>query len=566
MTEPGRILKPEDAPKLFATMNCLRKELGTERIDRVIITADFNAGIRQHPLLGFFGWNENLVYLGLPLLAALAPKEFEAVLAHEFAHLSSRDGRFSSWVYRLRRSWERLFQQLWQPTGSQTRLFVRRWLAKPLGWYWPRFNAYAFVMSRADEYNADRFSAEWAGVEHAVAALWRINCIDRMLNETIWKELQQLAKTQPDPPPDVMARVIAQLRVPPNPEQAYKWMSQVINSLASNQDTHPSFSDRIKALSVSLDQLNGSIHDRREPMDFLDHFPTLPRKTAAEEFLGSCYSRILPEIETVWREASLTNWKAVFTKAGSQQLQLQHLESVSAKANHNSPQNPELTWERARTIYELESPTAAEPLLREILDSRPSHRSANLLLGRHLLEQLNPEGETYLQRILDQEDDDLIPPACEVLAAYFQTAGQFERAEIVRQRIIHFQTASTEAQRERSMVTSKDQFLPHEMSDEGLRPLRDLLAKQPNMGAAYLARKQVKFFPQKRLFVLCVRSPAKSWFSFTRTNECDATLVNQIVSLVKLPGRVLTVTPNGIFREVARKVIAVSDSQIFPYL
>ena len=52
-----------------------------------------------------------------------------------------RHGRFGIWVYRVRRTWERLFAQFQEPAKSRTGRLVRT-LAKVIDWYWPSFNAY----------------------------------------------------------------------------------------------------------------------------------------------------------------------------------------------------------------------------------------------------------------------------------------------------------------------------------------------------------------------------------------------------------------------------------------
>jgi Zn-dependent protease with chaperone function len=94
-------------------------------------------------------------------LDGLTPEEFQAVLAHELAHLSREHGRFGRWIYRLRRSWSQVFEQLSRPRG-QGEVSLRPLIVKFIDWFWPRFNAYAFVLSRTDEYEADAMAARVA--------------------------------------------------------------------------------------------------------------------------------------------------------------------------------------------------------------------------------------------------------------------------------------------------------------------------------------------------------------------------------------------------------------------
>src|SRR5882672_3105110 len=99
-----------EAPALFTLLDDLRKQLRSVPFHHVLVVPEHNAAVVQVPRLGVLGWSRNYLLLGLPLLEAHSPEEVRAVLAHEFAHLSRAHGRFSHWIYRLRRSWEKVFQ------------------------------------------------------------------------------------------------------------------------------------------------------------------------------------------------------------------------------------------------------------------------------------------------------------------------------------------------------------------------------------------------------------------------------------------------------------------------
>jgi Zn-dependent protease with chaperone function len=57
-----------------------------------------NASVVQIPRLGVFGWSRNYLTVGVPLLDAVTPEQFEAVLAHELGHLARAHGRFRTWI------------------------------------------------------------------------------------------------------------------------------------------------------------------------------------------------------------------------------------------------------------------------------------------------------------------------------------------------------------------------------------------------------------------------------------------------------------------------------------
>jgi Zn-dependent protease with chaperone function len=104
----GLAITPERAPGLFAAIERVRAALDGPKFRRVLLYGEFNAGVTQRPRWGIIGPNVNDLLVGLPLLQALSPGEFEAVLAHEMGHVSRQHGRFGHWVYRVRGTWSRL--------------------------------------------------------------------------------------------------------------------------------------------------------------------------------------------------------------------------------------------------------------------------------------------------------------------------------------------------------------------------------------------------------------------------------------------------------------------------
>jgi len=111
------------APALFTMVEELRRKLACPRFHHVLLTAEWNAAVAQRPRLGPFGWYENYLQLGLPLMTGLSLDEFRAVLAHELGHLSRNHGRFGSWIYRIRATWGRLLESLHQARHHWRGLF-----------------------------------------------------------------------------------------------------------------------------------------------------------------------------------------------------------------------------------------------------------------------------------------------------------------------------------------------------------------------------------------------------------------------------------------------------------
>ncbi|HEX5221565.1 MAG TPA: M48 family metallopeptidase [Verrucomicrobiae bacterium] len=161
----GLAIARAQSPKLFAMLDELRAALQCKPFHEVLLINDHNAAVVQTPRLGVFGWHRNYLLLGLPLMQSLGPDEFKAVLAHEFAHSSRGHGRFGNWLYRVRRSWERIFEQMARQ-GSSGGFFLTGFIKR----FWPYFNGHAFVLARANEYEADACSVRLAGADAAANA------------------------------------------------------------------------------------------------------------------------------------------------------------------------------------------------------------------------------------------------------------------------------------------------------------------------------------------------------------------------------------------------------------
>jgi Zn-dependent protease with chaperone function len=109
--EPEGIrLRKGQAPRLFEEVNRIRRMLRTPRVHRIYLDMRYNASMEQRPRLGILGWPMGQMTVGLPLMLAVAPEEFRAVLAHEMGHLSREHGRIVGWIYRIRQTWTQILQ------------------------------------------------------------------------------------------------------------------------------------------------------------------------------------------------------------------------------------------------------------------------------------------------------------------------------------------------------------------------------------------------------------------------------------------------------------------------
>src|SRR5262249_43931824 len=118
-------------------------------------------------------------------------------------------------------------------------------------------------------------------------------------------------------------------------------------------------------------------------------------------------------------------------------------------------------WDAACETDRLHGSDASEPLLRKLLDLRPDHAGARVVLGRSLLNRSDAEGEELLWGVVDRRDERWTLPACEVLSQHYLSTGRTEKLREVRTRQDGFDEATRAAQRERSSVKAGDPLVPH---------------------------------------------------------------------------------------------------------
>jgi Zn-dependent protease with chaperone function len=538
---PGRRLRPGEAPALDAALADLARGLRCRPFGEVLLTSDFNAGVYQVPRLGFLGWPRTHLEVGLPLALALGPDELRAVLAHECAHLSARHGRRNGRLYLLHQTWGNLIGQMQRPVGGRLDRAGRWALGAFLGWYWPRLHARALVLSRAHEYEADRLAADLTGGAELASALWRVECYGPWLAERFWPDLWQQTRDVADPPADVYGRLAEAYRAGgPAPEDAARHVERGLSRVAAREDTHPAFLDRARALGLTAEDV------RRAGL------PPPPPVSAAEALLGPKLADFTRELSEQWRGMALAAWRDRHRRSQA--------EAKSAAAAGGGESDVRLLWEAARELAGREGLGPVAPLLRQVLARDPGHAGAGVLLGRHLVGLADPEGERLLSAVVARGDEAWLRPACEALEEHYRGLGLADRVRETRAALDRHEADCRAARKERAAVTARDRLLAHGLDDGPLAALRALRASAADVGAAWLARKELAYFPHRPLFVLCVRAAGGRWSGGA---DRDQALARRLAAKVELPGQVLVVGRRGPFRALARKVAALPGAEVF---
>jgi Zn-dependent protease with chaperone function len=163
-------------PALWSMVREAAVAAGTAPPEFLWIDSRFNASVfEQTRWLGLRSGSRHLV-IGAPMLIALSPAKLDAVLAHEFGHFANRDTRLLPVIMRGRAGLagaldsSRLFTAGSVDNGRWL-LHLQQVIARLVHAYAVRFLTVTQNISRAQEYAADRISAELCGRETAVRVI-----------------------------------------------------------------------------------------------------------------------------------------------------------------------------------------------------------------------------------------------------------------------------------------------------------------------------------------------------------------------------------------------------------
>ncbi|MGE0486212.1 MAG: M48 family metalloprotease [Gammaproteobacteria bacterium] len=485
----GQRLERRRFPALHAEVDGLAHALGTPRIHRVLLSADFNAAVAQTPRLGIFGWPRNTLILGLPLLLALSPDQARAVLAHEFGHLSGRHCRFNAWIYRVRVTWSRVMDAFDHSSGFGSG-FLRRFF----DWYAPYFNAKSFALARANEYEADAIAARLVSPAATAAALLRTAVLAPLTQAAYWNPLVARAEREAEPetaPFSGLARFLAAPSL--DEERLGRELAAARRVETGHGDTHPALTDRLAALG---------------------HAPPpwqTPAGSAAAAWLGEACVEVIAAFDRDWYEQNADAWRQRYGEAAQARATLAALEARTPEDLDDGE-----LWQRAALTEHFEPGCDPLPLYRDYQSRCPDDPDVDFAIGRVLLARGDEGGLAALERAAAKLE--LVQPACELAWDFLVAAERRADAAAWRERAERHADLVAAASRERQGVTAGDLLQAPGLSDEARDFLRERLAALDGLKHAWLCEKVVAHLPERPVYVLAFqargwRKRAQAWYA-----------------------------------------------------
>jgi len=370
-TPAGRPVTRSEAPVLFKMLDKMQTKLKGPRIDWVLVDTEYNASVAQLPRWGLIGPSTNYLMLGLPFLFGQSTTETMASVAREYAHLAAAHGKVHAWIYRQRRTMRAVHERL---EADESATLVHTTLVRVLGAFMPYFNAYTFVLSRQDEFAADRVAGRVAGKDVTAAALVRLNLLATWFHNNFWSTLYAQADTRERPVFMPYQSMSTAFRMSHQEWATRARLKAAWEEKSGVHDTHPCLRERIEALGQK---------------------PALPEaleKSAAATLLGRLAEHLANEFDQAWWNAEKKDWAERNRYVKRSLARLDALRGV-ALASLSLVDLQEL----ARLKAEFQTAAEAKPVLEFLLrqPGGPFPRAA-YSLGCILLDEGDQRGLQYL--------------------------------------------------------------------------------------------------------------------------------------------------------------------------
>jgi len=476
----GRAITRTDAPALFAAIDRMRAAMHGPRIHQVLVVDGVNAALVQRPAFGLVGWPRNHLLLGLPLLECMAPEEALAVVAHEYGHLAGSHGHFAAFVYRLRHTWGTV-----QACTDHIRGWLGALVAPMVRWYAPYFNAYTFVLARADEYEADAASARLVGAIHASRALKRVNVVDSQHRGFMQRTYDRIDH-EPSPPQDLLQRWAAHAVQPPDAVDARRWLGDALDRTGHYADTHPTLRARLAAL--------------REVGEPPEDPPPAVAVSAATAWLGTRLPSLRAEFASSWAAQVAGPWTERHAEAQKLRARLQELRELGERS---SDQELELL----RLALRLEPETDLRDAFAAFNAAHADRALGLFLEGIVRLDRGERDGLALLERAAAL-DPEATKPVCERAIAFLGAQGDKAAADAWAERWRRRDALETARAHELEHLQPRDRLVAHALDAATLQAIRAKL----NLGgtlacirAAWLARRPIAADPAAVQHVVGIR-------------------------------------------------------------
>jgi Zn-dependent protease with chaperone function len=484
-----------DLPKLFALIDKIQTTAGVPTIHKVLMVDDFNCAVVQHPRLGLFGFHENIILLGLPLMDSLTEPEFEAVLGHEMGHLSSMHGRFGNWVYHVRMSWFQIYANL-QKHGEGGAWPIHKFAM----WFIPQFDKHTLALRRMQEFAADRLSSDMCGAQVMADALTSCEIRGAYVEREFWPSVAKRESELSEPPAGVYRMLAQKVRGEISYDDILKYLRPAWKK-HHGFDSHPALYERVAALLPDGDW--STVEPTAKTVAARAGF----QSSAAEVLLEGKYDELCNALSDEWCKVVAGPWR------------LKHIEMLEARKSFDRLnkifEESQLTEEQAEEFAILcgsvREPEEALSIQQRLAERYPNMGAPQFSIGLYWLNKEADECIEYLKKA-----GELSPQyahlANTLIAAHLRGKGQDEEARKYEHQAATIGELMDAEAKKSSKITNADVFLPHDLSESRLQLILDSLHAELRVKKAYIVRREISELLGGSQYLMVVELGSPHWY------------------------------------------------------
>ncbi|HEY3782654.1 MAG TPA: M48 family metallopeptidase [Fimbriimonadaceae bacterium] len=458
----GLFLERNQVPKLFEIVDEISQKLSSPKIDNIILDQEYSASAAQVPWFGPFGPFKNYLHLGFPYLLSCGEDELRAVIAHELGHFAGGHGAQGSKIYRQYAVWEQFSNR-----NGKKRGFLK--------WYLLRLSAMTFALRRRHEFEADSCAVNLYGASTTSRSLVQFVVCSRYFNEVVTSEVYQLAADQPEPPVNAYEVVREAFQLGAKQDQAEKCLTVELAEEPSFSDEHPSLTQRLQAMGISLKE--------SEINELAASVCKAPLVTAAEAVFGDSFARISASMGERWSLKQKTWWHEEYKTQTRIKRQLEELEQQASE-----DQNPsDFILKKAKLIADSKGLDEAMPMFHAVLETDPENATANYAIGLHLFQQKDTGAEPYLLKAVEK-DSAYKDSVGNNLATLFHAIGDSEKAGHYFEWVREAEGKKVSRENALKIYQRSDKYELLELSDEQTAKILEI-GKAEKVKAVFAVRK-----------------------------------------------------------------------------
>ncbi|HEY3377143.1 MAG TPA: M48 family metalloprotease [Armatimonadota bacterium] len=511
----GPLITRQDAPLLFTRIDDICQQLHVKPCQKIYLFAPTNA--LAHIA---FTRHRDAIVMGLPLLYALSPEQFIAVLAHEFAHCTREQTRNHRITMRLLTHWLRLLREIDTHSERQTvpGFAIDPVLNIPSHLFDALYNQLApksFVIQRLDEIAADAAAAAYAGKDACAEAQIAIGCVAEILEKSFWPRLDDMLAAGEDVPTDLFTGMQTFLKNEVTRERIEAALPENLAQIADCLDPHPAFTDRLARFGYTRERLKSSAVLAKIGSGIAAAADTLVPESTLTAIVAQMNHEWANRVRPLWMQ---------------RQQEMAQARVVVESLGEHEYRDPDTMMKHACAVLELSGEEAALPILHEILAGAPDHVPCHYLLGKLLLGRNDETGVQHLNRVMEL-DIDYALSACQLAEEFYVRRHNPQGADAYAQCKNNIAQLLQRARQERHTVTVADHFHPHAWPEDELHALQEYLSQFRAIGHAYLVRKEITCLPEKSGYVLGIapNRPCR-WFSLSAQRSLPGKVAGNLKS------------------------------------